>query len=141
MGSRRRRWQVEPTDEWERLKLLCRWPEQSAYEEIRPLVLFGLPVAERAEETGSSERTLYRRISRFESEGMEFAVGTAKPRTIARPVLLGTALALPQPRLFGLESLGEGGWLKALRLGGYASRKPRPGMLQQDLFAYHEAWG
>ena len=38
-GTRRRR--VEPTDEWEQLKLLCRWPEQLAYEEIRPTVLFG----------------------------------------------------------------------------------------------------
>src|SRR5215217_8799168 len=37
-GTRRRR--VEPTDEWEQLKLLCRWPEQLAYEEIRPTVLF-----------------------------------------------------------------------------------------------------
>jgi hypothetical protein len=28
MGSARRRRRVEPTDEWEQLKLLCRWPEQ-----------------------------------------------------------------------------------------------------------------
>lgn len=75
---------VEPNDEWEQLKLLCRWPEQSAYEEVRPLVLFGLPVAERAEETGSSERTIYRRISRFESEGMDalFASEGAKRRAL-----------------------------------------------------------
>jgi len=32
-GTRRRR--IEPTDEWEQLALLCRWPEQLAYEEIR----------------------------------------------------------------------------------------------------------
>jgi hypothetical protein len=66
MGERKRRRRVESTDDWERLQLLCRWPEQLAYEELRPLVLFRLPVAERAGETGSSERTLYRRISRFE---------------------------------------------------------------------------
>jgi len=79
-GHRRRR--VEPTDEWEQLELLCRWPEQLAYEEIRPLVLFGLPVSERAEETDSSDRTLYRRISRFEDEGMDslFAAEGAKRR-------------------------------------------------------------
>jgi len=47
-GTKRRR--VAPTDEWEQLALLCRWPEQLAYEEIRPLVLFGSWVAERAEE-------------------------------------------------------------------------------------------
>jgi hypothetical protein len=49
---------------------------------------------------------------------------------------------LPQPRLFGLDALGEGGWLKAMRLAGYAPRNPRrPEGLQQALFAYHEAWG
>ena len=45
-GTRHRR--VEPTDEWEQLKLLCRWPEQLAYEEIRPTVLFGSSVRDRA---------------------------------------------------------------------------------------------
>lgn len=81
-GRRRRR--VEPTDEWEQLQLLCRWPEQLVYKEIRPLVLFRMPVAERAGETGSSERTLYRRISRFEAEGMGslFAPGNAKRRAL-----------------------------------------------------------
>jgi len=40
MGGRRRRGRVEPTEEWEQLALLCRWPEQLAYEEI----LFGASV-------------------------------------------------------------------------------------------------
>jgi len=46
-------------------------------------------------------------------------------------------------RLFGLaEGLGEGGWLKALRLEDYVARRPRrPQALQQALFPYHEAWG
>jgi hypothetical protein len=35
-GRRQRR--VEPTDEWEHLRFLCRWPEQLAYEEMSPLV-------------------------------------------------------------------------------------------------------
>ena len=84
MGERNRRRRVEPTDEWEQLELLCGWPEQRAYEEIRPLVLFGLPVAGRAEETGSSQRTLYRRVSRFESEGMDslFATEGAMRRSL-----------------------------------------------------------
>jgi hypothetical protein len=42
--AERRRGRVEPTDDWEQLKLLCAWPEQLAYEEIRPTTLFGLPV-------------------------------------------------------------------------------------------------
>jgi hypothetical protein len=45
-----------------------------------------------------------------------------------------------QPRLFGLDALGEAGWLKALRLEGYAPRRPRgPLALQQALFPYAEA--
>jgi putative transposase len=78
MGGRRRRRRVEPTDElrWDQLALLCKWPEQLAYEEIRPLTLFGTSVAQRAEETGSAERTLYRKIERFEKEGMESLFGS-----------------------------------------------------------------
>ena len=83
--ARRRRRRVEPTDEWEQLELLCRWPEQLAYEEIRPLVLFGLPVAERAEETSSLERTLYRKISRFGSEGMDSLFASEGARRRALP--------------------------------------------------------
>jgi putative transposase len=83
--ARRRRRRVEPTDEWEQLRLLCGWPEQLAYKEIRPLVLFGLPVAERAEETGSSERTLYRRISRFEADGMDSLLATESAKRRALP--------------------------------------------------------
>ena len=138
MGERKRRRRVEPTDDWEQLGLLCRWPEQLAYEELRPLVLFGLPVADRAEETGSSRRTLYRRVSRYE---VEFTAGTGKPRALSRAVLFETATTLPQPRLFGLDSLGSEGWLKALRLEDYAPRRPRPESLQQALFPCHEAWG
>ncbi len=70
MSGRRRRRRVEPTDEWEQLILLCGWPKQARYEEIRPLVLFGGSVTKRASETGTSERTLYRKTDRFEAEGM-----------------------------------------------------------------------
>lgn len=36
--------------------------------------------------------------------------------------------------------MGEGGWLKALRLEGYAARsRSEPGMLQDALFSYLEA--
>ncbi len=77
-------------------------------------------------------------LSRYQ---VEFSACTDKPRTIACPVLFGTALTLPQPRLFRLETLGEGGWLKVLRLEDYAPRRSRSGSLQQALFPYHEAWG
>ena len=84
MGGRRRRRRVEPTDDWGQLKLLCAWPEQLAYEELRPLALFGSSVAERAEEIGASERALYRRMERFQAEGMEslFGFDRAKHRRL-----------------------------------------------------------
>jgi hypothetical protein len=79
MGKKRRH-RVEPTDDWEQLKPLCGWPEQVSYEEIRPLVLFGSSVAERTEETGTAERTLYRRVNRFEAEGMDSLFSTERPK-------------------------------------------------------------
>jgi hypothetical protein len=45
---------VEPTHGWQLLLPLFGWPEQERYEEIRPLVLFDVPVAERAQEVGTS---------------------------------------------------------------------------------------
>lgn len=73
-AGRRRRRRVEPTDKWEQIEFLCAWPEQRDYEEMRPTVLFGLPVAERAEQTGISESTLYRKVARFEAEGMDYSL-------------------------------------------------------------------
>ena len=62
-------------------------------------------------------------LSRY---SVEFAAGTGKPRAVARPVLFGTTILLRQPTLFGFDSLGEGGWLKAVRLADYAPRMVRP---------------
>jgi transposase len=71
MGEEERR-RVEPTDEWEQIELLCAWPEQRDYELIRPMALFRSSAAERASETGAaSERTLQRKVARFDAEGME----------------------------------------------------------------------
>jgi hypothetical protein len=75
MDGRRRRSRVEPTEDWEQLKLLCAWPEQVAYEEIHPLTLFGAFVTERARETCTAKRTLYRRVGGYEAEGMESLFG------------------------------------------------------------------
>ncbi len=60
----------DPTDDWEQLRLLVSSPEQATYEILRPIVLFGQPTAERAQETGTAERTLRRAVARFESAGM-----------------------------------------------------------------------
>lgn len=61
---------VEPTDDWRQLQLLAPFPEQRAYELRRPVVLFGHSPAERPGQTGTAERTLYRRAARFDAEGM-----------------------------------------------------------------------
>src|SRR5918994_1802008 len=69
--------------------------------------------------------------------------GSGRLLEVSKPTLFETPFALGQMRLFGLaETLGEDGWLKALRLEDYAARRPRrPQALQQALFPYHEAWG
>ncbi len=61
---------VDPTEDWQQLRLLLDWPEQLAYELIRPVVLFGRSVAERAKETGAAARTIHRRAKRFDQEGL-----------------------------------------------------------------------
>ena len=87
MGKRRRR-RVDRTEDWEELDLLCAWEEQREYERIRPLVLFGDPVPERAAETGTSERTLYRRIAGFEGDGMRSLFGSEPAKRRVLPASL-----------------------------------------------------
>jgi len=61
---------LEPTDDWQQLQLLSQFPEQLTYELIRPVVLFGHSPAERAQQTGTAARTLYRQAARFTKDGM-----------------------------------------------------------------------
>jgi hypothetical protein len=69
--------------------------------------------------------------------------GAGRLLRVSSPTLFETSFASGQPRLFGLaETLGDDGWLKALRLEDYVARRPRrPWALQEALFPYHEAWG
>lgn len=85
MGGEKRR-EARSTDDWQELLPLFEWHEQEAYEELRPLVLFGGSVAERAKETGTPERTMYRRIERFGEDGMVslFATDPAAARARRR---------------------------------------------------------
>jgi hypothetical protein len=108
MGGRRRKRRVEPTDDWEQLALLCGWPEQLAYEEIRPLTLFGSSVAERAPETGIAERTLYRRVGRFEEKGME-SLFAAEPARFRRLPPAMRRLIVDRKAEYPAFSLGPGG--------------------------------
>ena len=79
------------------------------------------------------------RLSRYE---VRVEPNTGELRAVAGARLFENSHGLrrPQQRLFALDSLGEGGWLKAMRLEGYAPRAPRrPQALQQALFPYAEA--
>src|SRR5437763_1920006 len=60
----------ERTDNYHLLQQWCRTPEQRLYEGIRPVVLFGIPPAERAQETGLAERSLGRAADAFDTHGI-----------------------------------------------------------------------
>ncbi len=59
-----------PTEQWQHLTLLLDTPGQRSYEAIRPVVVFGEPVSERAAATQLPARTLFRYAARFEAEGL-----------------------------------------------------------------------
>jgi transposase len=80
MASRVRR-RIAPTDQWQQLELLLDTPGQRSYEIIRPVVLFGEPVPERATTTQTHARTIYRTVARFEAAGLR---GLEPPPTLER---------------------------------------------------------
>src|SRR5215211_7587166 len=67
---RRHRERIPPTDDWQQLELLVDTPGQRSYEAIRPVLLFGEPVPERATTTQTQARSLYRYVARFEAAGL-----------------------------------------------------------------------
>ncbi len=71
-------------------------PCERTYELIRPVVLFGQAPAERAQETGAAQRTIYRRVQRFEAEGMAslFVDPTPPPTRTLPPHLRHLIVAL-----------------------------------------------
>jgi putative transposase len=69
MPARKRKLR-ERTHDWQEIQHYTLWPEQEQYERLRPVILFGETAAERAKETGTSERTLYHQARLFEQEGM-----------------------------------------------------------------------
>ncbi len=71
------------------------------------------------------------------SYDVELSRNTGKLKAVGSARLFETTYALPQLRLFALD---EAGWLKVLKLKGYASRRPAgPMALQEVLFPYLEA--
>jgi hypothetical protein len=78
-------------------------------------------------------------LSRYE---VQCASGTGKLVAVSNPMLFESSGGphQRQPKLFKLEDILGDGWLKALRLGEYASRNLRqPPALQQTLFTHASA--
>jgi len=67
----RKRALLEPTNDWHQLQFQLDWSEQHHYELIRPVVVFGAPPVVRAQQTGVSASTIYRKVSRFDELGMQ----------------------------------------------------------------------
>ncbi len=74
-----RREHTAPTEEWEQIALLAKWPEQRTYEAIRPVVLFGRSPAVRARETGTPRSSLYRQAAAFDERGMASLLAPPTP--------------------------------------------------------------
>ncbi len=78
-------------------------------------------------------------LARYE---VEYSTRMNELREVKKPRLFETVhrRTPAQPRLFELATLGEGGWLKAVKQKEYAPRTHRrPQSLQQVLFPYTEA--
>lgn len=77
-------------------------------------------------------------LSRYD---VSFSRGETRLRNVTNPRLFATRYRPAQLKLFALEeALGEGGWLKALGLDGYAARaRSKPAAIQEVLFSYLEA--
>lgn len=67
---KRKRIQREHTEDWQTIQQYTLWPEQTAYELLRPIVLFGDPATKRSEETGEPRPTLERKADAFDEQGM-----------------------------------------------------------------------
>src|SRR5438874_7693306 len=67
---KRKRVQREHTEDWQTIQQYTFWPEQTAYELLRPVVLFGDPAIQRAQETGEPRTSLERKADAFDEQGM-----------------------------------------------------------------------
>lgn len=88
---RRKRKQREHTEDWQTIQQYTLWPEQTAYELLRPVVLFGDSAIQRAKETGEPRTTLERKADDFDDQGM-VSLFASKPRKQPQE----TARSLPE---------------------------------------------
>ncbi|QBD76555.1 hypothetical protein EPA93_11305 [Ktedonosporobacter rubrisoli] len=67
---KRKRVQREHIEDWQTIQHYTLWPEQTAYELLRPAVLFGDPAIQRTQETGELPSSLERKADAFDEQGM-----------------------------------------------------------------------
>lgn len=76
---KRKRKPREHTEDWRTIHQYTLWPEQTAYELLRPVVLFGDPAIGRARETGEPRTSLERKVDDFDDQGM-VSLFASRPR-------------------------------------------------------------
>ena len=141
-----RRPRVEPTNDWQQLQLLSRFPEQLTYELLRPVVLFGHSAAERARQTGAPERTLYRQAARFDTHGMAslFASTPAAPHRLPveiRQAILTLKAEYPAFRPNEIASICEvrfGRRPSAHTIKRILAEESRPSSMPRRYLPYHQ---
>nr|WP_236601264.1 hypothetical protein [Ktedonobacter sp. SOSP1-52] len=62
--------QREHTEDWQTIQQYILCPEQTAYELLRPVVFFGDPAIQRAQETDEPRTSLERKADAFDEQGM-----------------------------------------------------------------------
>ncbi|MHB8577646.1 MAG: helix-turn-helix domain-containing protein [Dehalococcoidia bacterium] len=116
-----KRVRTAPSDDWDQLQLRLTWPEQQQHELIRPIVLFGLTPAARAEQTGTAARTLARQADRFDAAGLA-SFFDLEPPTPRLADDLRQVLRELKAEYAGF-SLSELATIGAVRLGHHLSHK------------------
>jgi putative transposase len=109
--------------------LFTRVVDSSGYARIRHWMFYaeeGLATREVAFWLGSEVLTVEYAGEPLARYDIEYSPRTKNLREVKKPQLFETShrLSVAQLRLFGLEALGEIGWLKPLRLDEYSPRSP-----------------
>lgn len=81
---KRRYEQQEPTHEWAKIRPHLKDAAQIKYELIRPVILFGTSVKERAVETGEPRSTIYYHANLFDVSGMASLLPPEPPPTVPK---------------------------------------------------------
>lgn len=76
--------QRSPSPEWKNLEAQCLWPEQIAYEIIRPCQLEKQSITQRAVEVGLHPRTIARKLARFQQLGLPGVLPASPDETVDR---------------------------------------------------------